>query len=333
MILVTGGTGLVGAHLLYQLSIENDCIKAIHRKNSDLEAVKKTFSYYTDDFESLFQKIEWVEADITDICALEIAFENVTEVYHAAALISFERKDYKAMRKINIDGTANIVNFCIEKKIKKLCFVSSIVTIGKSQNEQPTNETNEWDIEKNNNGYAITKFGAEMEVWRASQEGIPVIIVNPGVILGPGFWHTGSGKLFSTIYNGFNFYSEGVTGYISVYDVVKVMMLLMKSTIENERYILVAENKNFRNVLNEIAQNFNKKIPAIKISKLMSELGWRLDWFKSKITRSSPLLTKQVAKTIHQKTYYSSEKIQKELNFEFESIERTIEQVCSLYNK
>jgi len=331
MILVTGGTGLVGAHLLYQLSLENDCIKAIHRKNSDLDAVKKIFSYYTDDFERLFQKIKWVEADITDICALEIAFDTITEVYHAAALISFDEKDYRAMRKINIDGTANIVNFCIDKKVKKLCFVSSIVTIGRSQNKLPTTETNEWDIEKNNYGYAITKFGAEMEVWRASQEGVPVVIVNPGVILGSGFWNSGSGELFSKIHKGFNFYTEGVTGYVSVYDVVKVMVLLMKSPVENERYILVSENKSFRNVLNEIALNFNKKLPAIKISNLMSEIGWRLNWLMSKLTGSSPLITKRTSKTIHQKTYYSSEKIQKELNFDFEDIERTIEQVCSLY--
>jgi len=333
MILVTGGTGLVGAHLLYQLSLENDGIKAIHRKNSDLKAVKKIFSYYTNDFESLFNKIEWVEADITDICALENAFDTVTEVYHVAALISFDEKDYRAMRKINIDGTANVVNFCIEKKVKKLCFVSSIATIGRSQNELPTTETNEWDIEKNNYGYAITKFGAEMEVWRASQEGVPVVIINPGVILGPGFWNSGSGKLFSTIHKGFNFYTEGVTGYVSVYDVVKAMVLLMKSPVENERYILVSENNSFREVLNEIAQNFEKKPPSIKITNLMSEIGWRLNWLKSKLTGSSPLITKRTSKTIHQKTYYSSDKIIKILNFKFQPISEAVTEICSFYKK
>jgi nucleoside-diphosphate-sugar epimerase len=157
MILVTGGTGLVGAHLLYHLSLENDIIKAIHRKNSDLLAVKNVFSYYTKDFEKLFAKINWVEADITDICQLEIAFENITEVYHCAALVSFNPADYKEMRKINIEGTSNIVNLCIANSIKKLCFVSSIATIEKAVNKKIITEENEWNIEKNNYVYAITK--------------------------------------------------------------------------------------------------------------------------------------------------------------------------------
>lgn len=331
MILVTGGTGLVGAHLLYQLSLENDRVRAIHRKNSNLEAVKNVFSYYSKDFEKLFQKIEWVKADITDIFSLEMAFENISEVYHSAALISFYEEDYKAMRKVNIDGTANIVNFCIENKVKKLCFVSSIASVGTSLNGKPIDESTEWDIEKSNYGYAITKYGAEMEVWRASQEGVPVVIVNPGVILGPGFWNSGSGELFTKIYQGFKYYTEGVTGYIAVNDVVKAMMQLMKRDIKNERFILVAENLPFKNVFVEIAENFEKKPPSIKASEFMSSIAWRLEKMKSWVTRKRPLLTKQTAETIHSKRFYSSEKLKKALNFKFKPISISIEEVCSLY--
>lgn len=333
MILVTGGTGLVGSHLLYQLALENETIRAIHRKNSNLDAVKTVFSYYTENYEALFHKIEWVEADITDIFALEIAFENVTKVYHSAALISFNEKDYRAMRKINIDGTANIVNFCIDKKVTKLCFVSSIATIGKSLNDTDIDETTEWDLEKSDYGYAITKYGAEMEVWRASQEGVPVVIVNPGVILGPGFWNSGSGKIVTSIYKGLKFYTEGITGYVSVQDVVKVMLQLIKSDIENERFILVSENKSFKKIFTEIAINFNKKPPTIKVSKLMSEIGWRFEKIKAIITNSTPLLSKKSAKTIHTKCFYSSRKIEKALSFEFESLETTISRICKLYRK
>lgn len=333
MILVTGGTGLVGAHLLYKLSLDNDVVKAIHRKNSDLQAVKKVFSYFSEDFEALFDKIKWIEADITDIFALEIAFEDITEVYHSAALISFNPKDYKKMRKINIDGTANVVNFCIDKKVTKLCFVSSVAAVGKSLNGKPIDEANEWDIEHSNYDYAITKYGAEMEVWRASQEGIPVVIVNPGVILGAGFWKSGPGKLFSKIDNGLNFYSEGIAGFVSVIDVVSVMLQLMNSTIENERYILVAENSSFKTIFNQIALGLNKKAPFIKTTKLMSSVAWRLDWVLSLITGKEPLLTKQSSKSIHSKRYFSSEKIKNELNFEFEAIDKVIEKVCLLYKK
>ncbi|MDO9274104.1 MAG: SDR family oxidoreductase, partial [Lutibacter sp.] len=309
MILVTGGTGLVGSHLLYHLSLENDAIRAIHRKSSDLLAVKNVFSYFSSDYEFHFQKIEWVEADITDTISLEEAFINVTEVYHSAALVSFDSKDYQAMCDINIEGTSNIVNFCIANRVKKLCFVSSVATIEKSIINQFMTETDEWNIEKVSYGYAMTKYGAEMEVWRASQEGVPVVIVNPGIILGAGFWHQGSGALFSKIEKGFSFYSEGVMGFVSVNDVVKAMILLMKSDIVNERYILVAENSSFKNIFFQIAQNLGKNPPSIKVTKLMSSIGWRLERLKSILTNKPPSLTKHSAKSIHDKRYYSSEKI------------------------
>ncbi len=333
MILVTGGTGLVGSHLLYQLSLENDAIKAIHRKNSDLLAVKNVFQYFSADYELLFQKIKWVEADITDIVSLKKAFENVTEVYHCAALVSFNSKDYQAMCEINIEGTSNIVNFCIEYNVKKLCFVSSIATIEKSVSNKFTSEADEWNMEKVSYGYAMTKYEAEMEVWRASQEGVSIVIVNPGVILGAGFWHQGTGAIFSKINSGFPFYSEGITGFVSVNDVVKAMLLLMKSDIVNERYILVSENSSFKEVFYQIAKNFGKKPPSIKVTKLMSAIGWRLEKLKSILTNKPPTLTKHTAKSIHEKQYYSSEKIQKDLNFNFEPISETIKGICELYKK
>ncbi len=331
MILVTGGTGLVGAHLLYYLLLEKDKVRAIHRKNSDLQAVKKVFSYYTEDVEALFSKIEWLEADITDVCLLEKAFKNITNVYHSAALVSFDPRDYKEMRKINIEGTSNIVNLCIDKKVKKLCFVSSIATIDKAVNNKIIDESCERNPENNNYGYAITKYGAEMEVWRASQEGVEVVIVNPGVILGAGFWHNGSGKIFSKINKGLKFYTEGVTGFISVEDVVKAMIQLMKSDIKGERYILVSENCSFKDVFFQIADGFSVKRASIKVSKLMSAIGWRLNKITAILTGNPPLITKQSSISIHNKHYYSSEKIKKELNFKFESISEIIKKVCKHY--
>lgn len=333
MILVTGGTGLVGAHLLYHLLLENNVVKATHRKNSDLQAVKNVFSYYTTNFEAYFNKIEWVEADITDVYLLEKAFENVTEVYHSAALISFNPKDYSKMRKINIEGTANIVNLCIDKKVKKLCFVSSIATIEKSVKKKMIDEDCEWNTETNNYGYAITKYGAEMEVWRASQEGVEVVVVNPAVILGAGFWNSGPGELFSKINKGLNFYADGITGYVAVTDVVKIMIELMKSNIKNERYILVSENVSFKEVFFQIADGLGKKRPTIKVTKFMSAIAWRLGKIISVVTRKPPVLTEQSSKSIHSTYYYSSEKIQKTLNFKFEPVSETIKNTCELYKK
>ncbi|SDS50672.1 Nucleoside-diphosphate-sugar epimerase [Polaribacter sp. KT25b] len=330
MILVTGGTGLVGSHLLYHLSLQNDAIRAIYRTKSSLEKVKNVFSYYTDD-ETFFNKIEWFLADITDVPAMIPAFINVKHVYHCAAFISFNPKDYRQMRKVNIHGTAIIVNLCIDAKIDKLCFVSSIAAVGNSLNSNFTTEEDEWNKELDNSGYSITKFGAEMEVWRASQEGIDVVIVNPGVILGSGFWNAGSGKLFSQVYNGFQFYTEGITGFVSEQDVVKSMILLMNSAIKNERFILVSENKIFKEIFFLIADGFSKKRPSKKIKPWQTNIFWRVAWLLSKITGKEPLLSKYSARSAHSISEYSSEKIEKSIAFKFEKTEKSIERICKNY--
>lgn len=332
MILVTGGTGLVGSHLLFHLCMQNEKIRAIYRTKSSLEKVKKVFFSYTDDA-TLFEKIEWFQADITEVPAMIPAFFGIKQVYHCAAFISFNPKDYREMRKVNIHGTAILVNLAIDAKVEKFCYVSSIAAVGESLTNDLITEENEWNKELDNSGYSITKFGAEMEVWRASQEGIPVVVVNPGVILGSGFWESGSGKLFSQVYNGFQFYTDGITGLVSVTDVVKAMILLMNSNIENERFILVSENKSFKEVLFSMADAFGVKRPTKKVTSWQTEIFWRMAWIVSKITQKEPLLSKYSAKSAHHISYYSSEKIQKALNFEFETIENSIREIVSKYPK
>ena len=330
MILVTGGTGLVGAHLLYHLIKNDEKIRAIYRSEEKIKAVAKVFSYYTND-DSLVSKIEWIKADITDVPSMIPAFIGIDKVYHCAAFISFNPKDYREMRKVNIHGTAIVVNLSIDAKIKKLCFVGSIASVGDSLNGQPITEENEWNKELDNSGYSITKFGAEMEVWRASQEGIEVVIVNPGVVLGSGFWSSGSGKLFSQVFKGFNYYTEGITGFVGVKDVVKSMILLMNSDVKNERFILVSENKTYKDILFLIADAFGKKRPSKKIKPWQTTVLWRVSSILSFFTRKEPLLSKYSAKSAHEISKYSSEKIKETINFQFEEVETVIKEVCNKF--
>jgi nucleoside-diphosphate-sugar epimerase len=328
MILVTGGTGLVGAHLLYHLLKNDEKIRAIYRSEEKIKAVEKVFSYYTEDT-SLIAKIAWFKADITDIPAMIPAFVGVEKVYHCAAFISFNPKDYKEMRKVNIHGTAIIVNLSIDAKIKKLCFVGSIAAVGDSLNGDLITEENEWNKELDNSGYSITKFGAEMEVWRASQEDVEVVIVNPGVILGSGFWSSGSGKLFSQVYKCFKYYTEGITGFVGVKDVVKSMILLMNSDVKNERFILVSENKSYKEVLFLIADTWGVKRPSKKIKAWQTTVVWRISSILAVFTKKTPLLSKYSAKSAHEVSKYSSEKIKQTYNFQFEEIQRVVKDVCS----
>ncbi len=330
MILVTGSTGLVGTHLLAALTQEHNVIRAIYRSKNTLQRVEEVFSFYFDDIQPYYSKIEWIQADITDTTTLDKVFEGVTHVYHAAALVSFNPKDYKLMRKINIEGTANIVNFSIDAKVKRLCYVSSIAAVAKNAKQELITEDGDWTVEANNYGYAITKYGAEMEVWRGTQEGLDAVIVNPGIILGSGCWDTSSGKVFTNVKKGLRFYTEGVTGYIDVKDVVKSMVQLMNSTIKNERYILVSENKSLKSILFQIADVMGKKRPTIKVSKTMSEIAWRL-LSVVKLVGVQPTLTKQTAKSIHNQYYFSSEKIKEAIGINFQPIDSVIEEVCKNY--
>ena len=327
MILVTGGTGLVGSHLLVRLVQENEPIRAIYRTLESIEKTKKVFSYYTNLSKGVFSNIEWVQADITDVPAMIPAFKGVKKVYHCAAVISFDPTAYRTMRKVNIHGTAIIANLAIDAKVEKLCFVSSIATIGDDPKKEFANEENDWGGNQKNNGYAITKYGAETEVWRASQEGVDVVIVNPGVILGSGFWDSGSGKMFSQIHKGFQFYSEGVTGFVGVKDVINAMVQLMQSNCKNERFILVSENKSFKEVLFSIAEAFGKKKPTRCVQPWQASLLWRWEWLVSKTTSRKIRMSKYTAKTLFRKTYYSSEKCKKQLKVTFENIDAVIHQV------
>jgi len=330
MVLVTGGTGLVGAHLLLKLVENGISVRAIHGKKSNLKKVEKVFGYYRKDSAALFNAIEWVEADINDIPALEIAFEGITHMYHAAALISFDPNNYKKLQKVNTEGTANIVNLCISNNIEKLCYDSTIGTIGKSRSDAKADEETVW-TPHDANVYALTKHAAEMEVWRASQEGLPVVMINPGFIIGPGFWNTGSGALFSIAKKGHRFYPPGGTGFITVHDVIQLLVGLMESNIKNERYIAVAENWTYHKMLTEITANYDLKPPSIQLTFLQLEIGRWFDWLKNRILKNGRRITKSSIRSLKHREIYDNQKVRRDLNFEFEPLQGTIALCCQKF--
>jgi nucleoside-diphosphate-sugar epimerase len=320
MILVTGATGLVGSHLLVQLLQENEEVKVLFRSEKQIEKTKNVFSYHNQ--LQLFDKINWVKGDITDIPSLEIAFENITHVYHCAALISFDPNDEEELRKINIEGTANIVNCCIDFGIKKLCHVSSIAALGNPKEHEITiTEETEWNPEELHSDYAISKYGAEMEVFRGHQEGLEVVIVNPGVIFGFGFPKKGSDVIIQSVRKGMAFYTNGSVGIVFVEDVIKCMMQLMKSNINGERFTLVGENIEVKKLLKFIATELNLKSPSIKATKLMTAIAWRLDWLISKIANRKRKITRNTAAASHDTSIYDASKIKSYFEFEFQEKE------------
>lgn len=327
MILVTGGTGLVGSHLLYQLVSNNEPVRAIYRRAHKLESVKKVFSYYSKDVELLYNRIEWLEADLNDVPALIDVFKDITHVYHCAAFVSFEPDKYRQLRKINIEGTANIVNLCVANKIEKLCYVSSIAAIGHElEPEKLITEACSWNPEEDHSVYAITKYGAEMEVWRGTQEGVDAVIVNPGIIVGPGFWRGGgSGSLINQVYKGFPYYTNGMTAYVDVIDVVNVMLRLMKGNIKNESFIVISENLSFQEFQMKVAKVLGVEPAKKEASKFLLGIGWRMDWLRHKLLGKRRRLSKQIAKTAFTKNVYDASKLKNALDFEFMTMDDSIE--------
>ena len=331
MILVTGGTGLVGSHLIYQLTLENNLIRATHRADSDIERVKLLFKFYSKDFNELFKKIEWIEADLNNLSQLQDAFKDISFVYHCAAYISFDPSRYETLRRVNIRGTANIVNLCINNKIKKLCHVSSVATLG--YNIKEIDENNYWDGNKHKSAYAISKYGAEMEVWRGVQEGVKSVIINPGVIIGPGFSKSAFGTIINMVTNKKRFHTCGKTGYVDVRDIANIMIRLMNSKIENERYILVNKNLSYKKVIDMVSSNLGMKNKSTFVSKSKLKIALVFDLVSSKFFSKERKLSKALCKTLTRNFNYSSKKIKKNLNFEFTSILETFEKSCQFYSQ
>lgn len=332
MIFVTGATGLVGSHLLVKLLQDKQPIRALYRIEKKLEQAQKIIQHYLSKDElHLLDQIEWIQGSINDIPLLENAFEGITHVYHCAAWISFDPKNYKKLRKVNIRGTANIVNFCIKNKVQKLCYVSSIAAIGKDVNKEIIDESAEWYPEATDSVYAITKYGAEMEVWRGTQEGLDAVIVNPGVIIGPGFFQSGSGSLFTQVHKGLNHYPIGITGYIGIHDVVDIMQQLMKKNIKNERYILVAENLSFKNLFTMIAIALDKNPPQKKVSRKLLNVIRILQWLGKSIFGTKQFIFKSSVHSAFEISHYDNTKIKTTLDYKFASIEETINETATLF--
>ncbi len=332
MILVTGGTGLVGTHLIYHLVNKGLPVTAIYREGKSFDEVKKVFSYYCDQPEEIFSAIRWVEADLNDLPALEKAFRGITHVYHCAALISFDPRDFNRLKQVNIGGTANIVNLCMSQRIKKLCYVSSIATIGRGDGPSGNTEDSDWN-DNDRNVYALTKYDAEMEVWRAYVEGLPMVIVNPGVILGPGFWNNGSGQLFKISARGTKYYPPGGSGFITVQDVIRIMVGLMDSAYEGERYILIDKNLTYREILSNIAREFGKQTPKKQIKIWQLYILCFLDWARNVVSGKPRLITRRGIVSLKERPIYDNKKIVEALNYEFELMAESIYFNCNRFKE
>jgi nucleoside-diphosphate-sugar epimerase len=266
------------------------------------------------------------------VVALETAMSGIDAVIHAAAKVSYQKNDRKEMFRTNIEGTANVVNLSIEAGIKKFIHVSSVAALGRTKNGDIVSEEKKWDTNAHNTNYGISKYHAEVEVWRGMGEGLDVTVVNPSTVLGFGDWNNSSCAIFKNVYNEFPWYSNGVNGFVDVEDVAKIVVLLLDTVSSGERYILSGENWSFQKLFNEIAAGFNKKLPHREATPQLAELAWRFEKLKSVFTGTPSLLTKESARLSQTMTYFSNDKIRALLpGFHFTPLPESIKKACENY--
>jgi len=332
MILVTGATGLVGGNLIWHLLQENDTVTAIRRPTSNLDPLHVIFSSYTSTPGLFLSRIVWKIADVLDEKSTLEAMIGVSIVYHCAAIVSFDPKS-ENITDTNITGTRNVVRAALESKIDKLCFVSSIAACGKGSKGAPVDEDTVWSTDHLHSVYSQSKFYSEQEVWNGINQGLNAVIVNPGVILGVSGTDTGSSQLFSQVQKGLMFYTNGGSGYVDVRDVVKSMILLTKSNISGERFVLVGENCSNKEIISWMADGFGKHRPVFPVGKLLLQSIGSVMEIAGKIFHFHPLIDSEMAQIITQREYYANSKIKNAIGINFNPIEQCIREICSSRNK
>lgn len=315
MVLITGSAGLLGNELLNQLLAKGISVRAIYNKRKPLSA---------------HPLLETIKCSITDVIGLDEAMEGIDHVYHCAGLVSFSGKNIDELYKINVEGTANIVNASLEHGVKKLVHVSSVAALSRSNTSNPINEHIQWTGKKHSSNYGKSKYLGEMEVWRGISEGLEAVIVNPSIILGPGNWDEGSTSIFKSVYNGTPWYTEGIKGFVDVRDVAAAMILLMNSNISGERFILSSKNESFKELFSNIAICFNKAPASRKATPFMASVVWRWQALKGWITGTTPMITKETSTTAFARDLYDNSKLLKFFpGFSYTPLDITITDTCS----
>jgi dihydroflavonol-4-reductase len=331
MILVTGGTGLLGSHLLLELVREHEEVVAIKRPSSDLGEVKRVFSRTSGEAGELFRLIDWIDIDLMNYAEVERVMIDIHQVYHCAAMVSFQPRDAKRMIEFNVRSTENIVNACLETNVGRLLHVSSSSAIGRAPEGVPADESMIWARSRSHTAYSVSKFKSEMEVWRGMEEGLKAVIVNPTIILGPGFWDRGSSVMFSRVARGLKYATPGMTGYVGVRDVVTAMTQLMASEHTGERYILSAGDHTYAEILEMIAGALGqpRKMKLLPPRALRSLA--RLDSVVGFVTGRRSLTPEQ-ARAAFSRSTYSNRKVREAIGIEFTPVGEVVERIAAIYS-
>ncbi|TDB68074.1 NAD-dependent epimerase/dehydratase family protein [Arundinibacter roseus] len=329
-VLITGATGLVGSATVRRFLAAQHQVSVLHRSASDRSLLR-----------SVESQIQWIEGDILDLLSLQKALVGIDAVVHSAAVVSFVPKDNPLMFKVNVEGTANVVNACLYMGVARLCHVSSVAALGRPPAGRETtghekiriDETQRWEDSPNNSAYAKSKYLAELEVWRGIAEGLTAVIVNPSLILGEGDWTKSSTQLFKYIYDEKPFYTEGTVNFVDVQDIAECIFQLINSDIHSERFILSAGTASYKQLFDAIARSLNKPSPRYLVGKNLAAVIWRIEAARSWLTGSRPLITKDTARSAVHHFEFDPTKIKRTLQTDFQTLDQTVSRIGKSFLK
>ncbi|WP_430404627.1 NAD-dependent epimerase/dehydratase family protein [Fluviicola sp.] len=329
MILVTGSTGLLGSHVVVELLHKGYEVRAMYRDESRKKAVHRLVTfYYPEEQDFLLKKLSWFKGDVLDLADVEDSLKGVSKVVHCAALVSFHRRDFNRLFKVNRRGTANFVNFALDSEVDQFIHVSSTAAIGSDSQftDGLKRESNLWNPNDEVSGYSLSKFSAEKEVWRANEEGLNVSIVNPSLMFGPGSWDESSLKIFRTLHKGLKFYTKGSNAFVDVRDVTKLILKLIETQKTGERYLVTGSNLSFKELFDQICKQMNVKAPTKLAGPFLTNFAWRLSGILGRLQNKRPTITKESARSSQSESKFSNEKLLRDFpDFEFTQLEDTID--------
>ncbi|MBK9175117.1 MAG: NAD-dependent epimerase/dehydratase family protein [Flavobacteriales bacterium] len=327
MDLVTGGTGIVGSHVLLELLQAGRPVRALLRSGSDGSIVERIFRHYGAD--DLLGRIAWVEGDVRDVHSLADAMAGVEHVYHAAALVSFDPRKATALYSANTQGTANVVNLALEAGVQRLCHVSSTAAIGIAPAGVERDETMPWVDDARTSDYARSKHLAELEVRRGIAEGLDAVIVNPCVVIGPGRDRQSSMTIVNRLHRGTRWYTPGTNAFVDARDVAACMRSLVTHGHTGERYLIAGPNASYKQLFAALSEGFGLRAPDREAKPWMLELAWRGERLRSVLTGASPMVTKATVASSLGRRSYSSAKVSALLGYRFRTLEESVANVVS----
>lgn len=324
---------MIGAHIAFALTSLGHNVRALRRKESSVADIENIFRFYSQDADALLKRIEWVEGNILDIFSLEDAMQGVEYVYHCAAMVSFAPKEREQMIRVNGEGTSNVINVALNAGVKKFCHISSVAALGRTIDLKNIGEETWWKNDPANSWYAISKYSGEREVWRAAEEGLNMVIVNPAVVIGPGNPARSSNAIFALAKKGFSWYTTGSGGFVDARDVADACVRLMESEIVNQRFVLNAKNMSYREFGDAVLKQFGHKPASRELSRTLAWLLWRTEKFLVMFSGKEPRVTKESAAAAREQTTYTGTKIAEVLDFSYREISTTLSEVCAFYRR